>query len=239
MDLTQGEAPRPGGEPTAMTATPPTAQLNPPRQSRSRRTLERIAQASLDILATEGPAGLTVQAVVEKAGSSVGSFYARFGGKDDLLDYLGERVWSEALERWNEALVSRAWSDLDFPELVEGSVRLLVDAQRHRSVYLSAIDEASGRRTGAFENFRGHLLTGLSDLLLRRRDEIVHESPEIAVRLGLRSVLGVIDGELSASGAGLDRETLVRECRALLLAYLGGRPDTPPRGEVDFFDVWG
>ena len=65
----------------------------PPKQTRSRRTLERIVQASLDILEREGPDGLTVQAIVERAGSSVGSFYARFGGKDDLLEYVGDRVW--------------------------------------------------------------------------------------------------------------------------------------------------
>ena len=67
-------------------STPPQAKhLNPPQQSRSQRTLERIVAASLELLATQGPSGLTVQAVVDKADSSVGSFYARFKGKDDLF----------------------------------------------------------------------------------------------------------------------------------------------------------
>ena len=96
--------------------------LTPPKQTRSRRTLERIVQASLSILDEQGPAGLTVQAVVARAGSSVGSFYARFKGKGDLLDYLGARVWQEALERWNEALESRDWSALGLRELAAGSV---------------------------------------------------------------------------------------------------------------------
>ena len=41
--------------------------LTPPKQTRSRRTLERIVQASLSILDEQGPAGLTVQAVVARA----------------------------------------------------------------------------------------------------------------------------------------------------------------------------
>ena len=132
-----------------MPDAPKPAQINPPKQSRSQRTLERIVAASLELLATEGPSGLTVHKVVDKADSSIGSFYARFKGKEDLLDYLGERVWTEALERWNEALVSRDWSELSLEEMVEGSVVLLIDAQRSRSAYLKALDWASGRQSDA------------------------------------------------------------------------------------------
>ena len=53
--------------------------LNPPKQSRSRRTLERIVQAALKILEEQGHKALTVQAVVDRADSSVGSFYAQIG----------------------------------------------------------------------------------------------------------------------------------------------------------------
>ena len=215
------------------------ARLNPPKQSRSQRTLERIVEASLELLATEGPAGLTVHAVVEKAGSSVGSFYARFRGKEDLLDYLGERVWDEALDRWNEALVSRDWSELDFAQLVAGAVDLLIDAQRSRSVYLKALDSAAGRQSNAYANFRSHLLAGLAGLLLQRSVDIGHDKPELAVRLGLRAVLGVIDAELRVVEDRLDRETLVSECRSLLHGYLRGRVDAGAGDAVDFFDVWG
>ena len=72
---------------------------SPPKQSRSRKTLERIVNAALEILAAEGPAALTVQAVASRANSSVGSFYARFRGKDDLLNYLGTRVWEDVRAR--------------------------------------------------------------------------------------------------------------------------------------------
>lgn len=218
----------------------PEANLNPPRQTRSRRTLERIVAASLEILATEGPGGLTVHRVVDKADSSVGSFYARFGGKEDLLDYLGERVWTEALGRWNDALVSRDWASLDLGEMVEGSVGLLLDAQRSRSAYLKALDWASGRPNDAYETFRTELLTGLGDLLLEHRDQIVHPDPELAVRLGLRAILGVVDAEFRAVQDRLPRETLVDECRAMLLGYLTGEAGSrSASGGVDFFDVWG
>ena len=108
--------------------------LNAPKQSRSRQTLERIVQAALEILEGQGYAALTVKAVVERANSSVGSFYARFSGKEDLVDYLGERVWDQALERWDEAVKARDWSEIDLEDIAEGSIALLVDIGVSRAV---------------------------------------------------------------------------------------------------------
>ena len=65
--------------------------VRPPVQARSRRTLARILDASLTLLGERGRDGLTVQDIVSRAGTSVGSFYARFSGKEDLL-----RTWKRA-----------------------------------------------------------------------------------------------------------------------------------------------
>jgi len=211
--------------------------VNPPKQSRSRKTLERIVKASLEILASEGPDGLTVHAVVDRAGSSVGSFYARFKGKDDLLDYLGERVWTEARDRWAARLEERDWSEVPLPDLVEAAVGLLIDAHQSRAVYLQAIDRAAGSG-GAFVSFRDHLLTGLAGLLLEHRDEMTHPQPEMAVRLALEAVLGVVDGE-GRRTSPLPREALLHECRSLVSAYLTGEASAAGGKPVDFFDVWG
>ena len=216
----------------------PTPNLSPPQQSRSRRTLERLVRASLEILEKEGPGGLTVHAVVARAKSSVGSFYARFRGKDDLLDYLGEQVWQEALDRWNEALASRDWSALGLPQLIEGSVSLLVEAQRSRSMYLEALDRIAGGRNDAYGEFQRHLLSGLETLILRRASEIDHPNPEFAVRLGLRAVMGVIDSEPQSTEDALPPEVLTRECAKLLSGYLLGAAPAGEATDVDFFEIW-
>jgi len=218
---------------------PKSATINPPQQARSRRTLERIVEASLEILAAEGPDALTVHRVVDKAGSSVGSFYARFEGKDDLLDYLSERVWTEALDRWTGALESRDWRGQGLAETVEGSVQLIIDSQRSRSAYLKALDQMSGHRRRAYEAFREQLLAGLGDLLLARRTEMTHPSPDVAVRFGLRAVLGIVDAEFRRIDDQLPAPTLLEECRALLMAYLTGDTGAASdEGAVQFFDVW-
>jgi AcrR family transcriptional regulator len=201
--------------------------------------LERIVTASLEILDERGPEGVTVQAVVERARSSVGSFYARFGGKDDLLEYLGRRVWDEALERWNVATAARPWSEMQLAEMVRDAVGLLVDLRRSRVRQLRALDRTAGA-TGAYEAFRERLLQDLEGLLLRRREEVTHPDPELAVRLGLRAVLGLADSELILDGGEvLARDVLLEECSALLMCYLTGASAGGSGGSVDFFDVWG
>ena len=81
--------------------------VRPPVQARSRRTLARILDASLTLLGERGRDGLTVQDVVSLAGTSVGSFYARFSGKEDLLAYVEETVWTRAREQWDEQISAR------------------------------------------------------------------------------------------------------------------------------------
>ena len=215
-----------------------TARLNPPQQYRSRKTLERIVRASLDILDAEGPDGLTVQAIVDRAGSSVGSFYARFGGKADLLDYLGARVWDEALDRWNERLASRDWSELELSQIVEGAVMLLVDSQESRAAFLRTVDRATGGNDAAYLAFRAHVVAGIGALLLEHQTDIDHVDPELAVRLGLLAVVGMISAATRPGGQVVQRDTLVGEARDLLLRYLTSGEPEPPSGDVEFFDVW-
>jgi AcrR family transcriptional regulator len=220
----------------------PSTALKPPKQPRSRRTLERIVSAALDLLEAEGPTGVTVQAVVARARSSVGSFYARFRGKDDLLEYLSERVWDDALTRWNEAVESHAWSDMTLAQIVEGSVGLLFDVRRSRVDHLRQLDRMAGGGD-AYERFRRLLLESLEELLMGRQGEMRHAEPQLAVRLGLSAVLGVLDAGLDArpnpESEPVDRDRLVSECTDLLLGYLVG--SAPERGTepVEFFDVWG
>lgn len=221
-------------------SAPRAASLNPPKQSRSRRTLERIVTASLELLEERGPTGLTVQAVVERSHSSVGSFYARFAGKEDLVEYLRERVWHDALGRWEEALAARPWADLELGQIAEGAAGVLAEAWRSRSAALQLLDQAGAAPGDGYLGFRRQLLRGLENLLLEHRDEIDRPDPELAVRLGLTAIAGILEAEGSGADESLFRDLLVRECRDLLVSYLTGGPPRADRDEsVDFFDIWG
>ena len=214
---------------------------HPPRQLRSRRTLERMVRASLQILEQHGPEGLTVQAIVERSGSSVGSFYARFAGKDELLAYLGERIWREAAARWDEAVASREMEGLSLEEVVDGAVRLLGEAVTARATYLRALRRAPGTGGEAFAAFQAHVLGGIEGLLLGRGGEMSHPDPQVGVRLGLQAVLAVLEDGGGESGVDpIPAECRAREAVRLLSRYLtDAGQDASAGGQVDFFDIWG
>ena len=63
-----------------------------PRQARSQRTFDNLLDAAEDLLNEKSFLELSINEIVSRAGSSVGSFYARFDDKDALLRCLSERL---------------------------------------------------------------------------------------------------------------------------------------------------
>lgn len=237
------------GSSSSSVSEPPS--LRPPKQARSQRTLERIAEAALSLIEEGGEESATVGAIVERAGASVGSFYARFRGKDDLILYLQDRVWTEARDRWDAELQAHDWGSLELAQLVEGVVGLLLRSFREDFRQREVLgrdrrqDEEGARRVF---DFHQHILATVTPLFLSHRQEITHPDPEWAIRLGYRfavgaireileleEAVGVVDGAASA-------EALIPELARSWIAYLGagGSGDAESEeGEVDFFDPWG
>jgi AcrR family transcriptional regulator len=225
--------------------------VRPPKQARSRATLDRIANAALELMEEGGVENATIGAIVERAGASVGSFYARFPGKDDLIHYLQDRIWAEATERWDEALAAQDWSSLSLESVVEGVVGLLLrsfQADYHQREILGRErrqDDEGARRVFAFHQ---HILATVTPLIMAHRAQIEHPNPDWALRLGYRfavgsirevleleAVVGVVDGAASA-------DALVPELARAWVSYLGaaGPVDEETDTEsVDFFDPWG
>jgi AcrR family transcriptional regulator len=65
-------------------------------RKRTLRRSRRLVDAATEILRREGVDGLTVQAVVERAGLSLRAFYQRFAGKDELLLAVFEETMRDA-----------------------------------------------------------------------------------------------------------------------------------------------
>ena len=213
-----------------------------PRQERSRRTLDRLVQAARDLVAEKGADATSIQDIVDRAGSSVGSFYARFGGKDDLFDYVERGVWEEARDRWERALAERSWESLPLADLAGGVVQVLLDVGRHEARVRRALQirRAAVNAKSPAEAFQADVREGLRALLLAHTDEMSVADPERAVDVILRVVVGGLR-ELDSAGDIAD-EVIVAEVSRLLIAYLGSTPvrdRTPASQGVDFFDVWG
>jgi AcrR family transcriptional regulator len=231
-----------------MSSPPPL--FRPPKQARSRDTLERIAQAALDLMDEGGVENATVAAITARAGVSVGSFYARFAGKDDLIRYLQDRIWAEARNRWDASLKAHDWTSLSMEQVVEGVVGLLLlsfRADYHQREILGRErrqDEEGARRVF---DFHQHILSTVTPLFLAHRDEISHPDPEWAIRLGYRFAVGAIREILELEGAvgvvdgASSADAIIPEMTRAWVAYLGGgdQRGSVEFGGADFFDPWG
>lgn len=193
---------------------------------------------------------VTVAGIVDRSGVSVGSFYARFGGKDDLIRYLQDRIWAAARDRWDKALEEYDWASLSLETVVQGVVGLLIGSFRadyHQREVLGRErreDEEGARRV--FE-FHQHILATVTPLFMAHRKEITHPDPEWAIRLAYRFAVGAIREllELEAAVGIVDgapsSEAVVPELARAWVSYLGAKGVDDSAGasqEVDFFDPW-
>lgn len=206
----------------------------PPKQHRSRQTLQRIVRAALELIGQDGVEGTTVGAIARRAGSSVGSFYARFEGKTDLLLYLDERIWETVDQRWSDAL-AEGLADRPIDQLVRGLARLYADMDLVHRGARDAIGRAlRGPGAGpsdAAVRIRARVREDSTRLLLEKRDAIVHSDPELAVETVCRT--------LETASGDFDPLFLEDLCSALVTHLVGDRPSSPSAGaSVEFFDIW-
>lgn len=96
--------------------------MRTPRQERSRRTLERILDASIDILAEHGWDAVTVGEVERRTGISRGAFYTRFPNRTSLLEYVGDQVILRVRHDQEAAFDRAAGSATDLATAVRAAV---------------------------------------------------------------------------------------------------------------------
>jgi len=100
--------------------------VNPPKQGRSQRTLDRILTATRELLFEKEFSEISVAEIVRRSESSLGAFYARFASKEALLPALYE-AYSKGLE--NEETVwsdPATWGEPDLTRRIEKFVRFVI-----------------------------------------------------------------------------------------------------------------
>lgn len=92
-----------------------------PKQARSADSAKRMLEAGEELFLTGGSDALKLEAILERASTSTGSFYARFGSMQGYLDSLHDR----ALARLEESLapvLARAAEE----QTLDDALRILV-----------------------------------------------------------------------------------------------------------------
>lgn len=201
-----------------------------PRQDRSRATLDRIARATEELLETRGFNDISVVEIIERAGCSSGSFYARFPAKDALLPYLYERYDAELRPRMQAALGSIQWDLLSLRETVDLLVSGTVAMYSERRHLLRAVALFARARPEEIDievrSRRGAITDAPARLLSRFADEFAHADPFAAARIGFFMVAAAAREKVlfaeapHASDTPLSDDALKHELARMLFAYL-------------------
>lgn len=205
------------------------AHYRKPQQARSAATLARALDAAEDLVLSVGFDAMTMSAVAEHAGMSVGAIYRRFEGKEQLVAALTERI----IDR-REAFVAKQLGAAE-PSLggvVDAAIRTLLhsftDTRRLFPVLLST---PSGGITDHGVETIAQIHRLITDALVPYAGQFRQPDRDVALDTVARTLVGACfhssirpDRPMSDT----DRERYATELRDMTLAYLlnpGPRPD--------------
>jgi AcrR family transcriptional regulator len=205
-----------------------TGSVREPRQARSLRTQERLLDAMELLLQKREPADITVEDIVERAHASVGAFYKRFSSKQDLLPLLLTRLQTNARRELEEQLQGPQWNGRSLVERVNALIDMFAGVQIQRQRIIRAC--VAGRLTASLQMSEQDVADARASLeamrrwLLVCRDEIRHEEPETAVRIGLYLCLQSLQTALlfESLPADISAQRITAEAKRMLGRYLLG-----------------
>lgn len=203
----------------------------PPKQARSRDTLDRILGAARQVLEQKNFEETTLAEIVQGAGVTVGAFYHRFPSKEALLEYL-ER---EAYESMRSAMTSAFAAPESDAVTVAQLLRRFVDAQarlyRHNRGALRAIllkSRSDPERQARRMEFTREAIGAAVDWMLSHRGVVKHPDPATALQVAvlfvssaLRDVILFDENWVTAGTEAISDERLVEELTRAALAYAG------------------
>jgi AcrR family transcriptional regulator len=209
--------------------------VRPPRQDRSRASLERMLSATERLICLKRFEDVTIAEIVRRSRTSVGAFYARFEGKADLLPCLYERYDAWLGRIGERALAKERWAGLALEARVRHLARLAVIVYRKRRGIIRAMAlHARAHPDALTETQREHrraFYGQAAELLFDCREEIGRPQPEEAARFALM-MLGAIarekilfDDAPQASTLRLSDRRLATEIADAMLAYLSPVPE--------------
>ncbi len=210
-----------------------------PRQARSQRTLDRILNAAEAMLEDRTFESAPVTAIVRRARSSIGSFYARFGSKETLLAALFERFQADMVRNAAERFAVAETLPPALAPRAAFYVGVVVEfCAAHRGVLRARMIRNVTREAPgpARQAERSRELVQLAHgLFAPCRGEIAHADPVAALDFALQMVDAVAGLRLLAPGtvtegfAPVSTRALTVELTRAMTGYLAG-PE-PARGD--------
>ena len=199
-----------------------------PQQARSIESTNRMLDAAESLLREGGPRAITVEAVIERSETSMGSFYARFESREGPFQALHERFLTFVIEEDLFQQLEDAVVEPDLASSVHAFVsRLLVMNEKHRdaAAFFMVFNGADPvmREQGA--EISRAFAEILHKLVKQHRAEVSHKNLRVASDFAATLISGVAyEGLLHEPGelTGRARSTnqLIDSTSQAVVAYL-------------------
>lgn len=198
------------------------------RRAATEDVRQRILEATRDLIAARGSAGVSVLDICTAADVSVSSLYNLFESKEELLKAVFERVLNQAVERATQEIAQLDIGTMTTESLVELCVRMAINIYVDEMDVITASDAAEREFPELAKwrmNFESEVARRLRDLFIahigpeqtpghHRQVEFVIHVAGIALLRGLTGILPFTE-QLDMS-----KEEFGTELTRLVLAYL-------------------
>ncbi len=208
--------------------------IHEPRQPRSKKTLERILASSIALTTQQSYDEVTIADIAAHAQISVGGFYSRFKNKEALLNKLSECLAQDTNTKIDSAL-SRDWSSQKLQHLLTHIVEANAELyEKYRGVLtvihlktrgLKPLADAESDQNR--QRYNESIIVHLENLLLRKREEITHPQPRVAIRIAIACMTSMLRDAIVFQDNSLyplprDSRTISNRVAMVMYQYLAG-----------------
>lgn len=204
-----------------------------PAQERSIASMNRMLDAGEQLFYEGGNPALTLEAVIQRAETSTGSFYARFGDMSGFLDAMHERVL-EMLAVELEAVFAEAAAEDDLESALRTFCLGAFDiVNRHRAqTYFFAIGNSQDQKWRAMgAQFAIGSIDAFTHMMKKHLPRSSSAANKRKVDMTGRTIIAAMfqqimfdEGELSR--VTISQKKIAEELAAMLCSYLRDSPTT-------------
>ena len=172
---------------------------HPPLRRPGQKTLERLLTAAEQQLREEDLDAFTIQNVLARTDLSVGAFYSRFPDKNALLHTVQQRMHQRLEPKIMAGLAAQARVEESLEEAVDHGFGILIENVLEeqaltRAFMMRSVFDPVMRAKGEQVNVARE--AAMTVFLMRYRDEIGHEDPELAINAAYAMYSTVLRGRL-------------------------------------------